>query len=395
MKNILFTIAVLILKIIYIPMKFLKTKNKIVYISRQSNSENLDFKLIRKYTESEYPDIQNVVLTKKIEGGLINKITYIREIFRQMYHVATAKIVILDTYCIVACVLKHKKETKIIQIWHALGAIKKFGYQSINKPSGTSGKVAKIMKMHKNYDFILSPSKKTAEYYKEAFRADEKKIKYIGMPRLDYILKIDELKKEKIYDTYPNLREKENILYVPTFRKGKKVELDELIEKFDTDKYNLIVKLHPLDLREYEYKQKQGVIYENKFKTYDLIKIADKLITDYSSLAMESALLNIPVYFYTYDIEYYKKDPGLNFNFEIEEIGKYQTTDVEKLLEMIEKEYDYDVLNRFNLTYMEINTEDCTKQLVEFIVRLINNYEFDKEKDKKLDEKSSKEKLSI
>ena len=28
-------------------------------------------------------------------------------------------------------------------------------------------------------------------------------------------------------------------------------------------------------------------------------------------------------YFYTYDIENYKQDPGLNFDFESEEIGKY------------------------------------------------------------------------
>ena len=214
------------------------------------------------------------------------------------------------------------------------------------------------------------------------------------MPRIDYILKKDESKIEKIYYKYPKLREKENILYVPTFRKGKKVEIDELIDKIDTNKYNFIIKLHPLDLREYEYKQKDGVIYEDKFKTYDLIKVADKLITDYSSLAMESAILNIPVYFYTYDIDEYKEDPGLNFDFELEEIGKYQTTEVEKLLEIIEEKYDYNELNKFNLTYTEVSMENCTKQLVEFIMRLINNEE-NKEEIEEMDEEFSKEKLNM
>ena len=55
MKKILLNIAVKILRLIYIPLKKLKIKDKIVYISRQSNAENLDFKLIRERIEKEYP----------------------------------------------------------------------------------------------------------------------------------------------------------------------------------------------------------------------------------------------------------------------------------------------------------------------------------------------------
>ena len=46
-----------------------------------------------------------------------------------MYYLATSKVCVLDGYCIPASILKHKKKLKIIQIWHASGAIKKFGYQ--------------------------------------------------------------------------------------------------------------------------------------------------------------------------------------------------------------------------------------------------------------------------
>ena len=51
-----------------------------------------------------------------LQGGLVNKIGYVFHMFIQMYHISTSKVVVLDTYCIVASVLKHKKETKIIQI---------------------------------------------------------------------------------------------------------------------------------------------------------------------------------------------------------------------------------------------------------------------------------------
>ena len=375
MKNIILRILVVLLKILYLPFKFLSVKNKITYMSRESNSESIDFKSIREELEKEYPEYKNVVLTKKIENGIINKIAYCIYIFKQMYHLATSKVVVLDTYCITACVLSHKKDTKIIQIWHALGAIKKFGYQTLNRKSGSSEITAKIMHMHENYDYILAPSKVTSEIYKEAFNVEENNFKYIGMPRIDYILKEDKQKQQEIYDTYPELREKQNILYVPTFRKGEKVQIDELVQKIDTKKYNLIIKLHPLDLKEYQYVEKQGVIYDQKFKTYDLLKIANKVITDYSSLSIEASLLGIPIYFYLYDLEKYKQETGLNFNFDLEEIGKYKATNVDELLKNIDESYDYKVLYDFRKKYISVDTEDVTKQIVDFIVRLIRNEE--------------------
>ena len=368
MKKIILKIVVAILKIIYMPIKKFKIQNKIVYISRQSNKETLDFRLIREEVEKKYPEVKNIILTKKIESGLINKIKYAMHMITQMYHISTSKIVVLDSYCIVASVLNHKKETKIIQIWHALSAIKKFGYQTIGKEAGSDEITAKVMCMHKNYDYVLAPSKITAKYYEEGFNVSEEQIKYLGMPRIDYILQKDEQTKQKIYETYPILKEKINILYVPTFRKGEKIKLDELVQKIDTKKYNLIIKLHPLDKEKYEDAKNDSIIFEKQFTTYELIKIADKIITDYSSLAMEVSLLDIPIYFYTYDIEKYEKNPGLNFTFKEEEIGKYQAIDANEVLKKIDEQYDENILKRFKEKYISVDTTKCTEKIVKFIM---------------------------
>lgn len=125
MKQIILKIAVNILKLIYLPFKLLKTKNKIVYISRQFNNSTLDFTLLKEAVSELNGEVENVILTKRMEKGIINSISYIFHIFKQMYHVSTAKVVVVDTYCIVVSVLKHKKETQIIQIWHALRSYKK------------------------------------------------------------------------------------------------------------------------------------------------------------------------------------------------------------------------------------------------------------------------------
>ena len=380
MRNVIFKILVICLKILYTPMRLLKLKDQVTLISREGNKESMEFKKIREEIEKNYPEYKVKVISKKIEekdGILKQLLPNIINIFQQMYALATSKVIILDTYCITACILPHKKETKVIQIWHALGAIKKFGYQTIGTKSGTDEKTAKTMCMHKNYDYVLAPSEITAKIYQQAFNVTEDKIKYIGMPRIDYILEKDEEVKQKIYEMYPILKEKQNIVYVPTYRKGEKTELDELVEKIDTSKYNLVIKLHPLDLKEYNYKEKEGVIYEQKCKTYDLLKIADKIITDYSSLSIESSLLDKPIYFYTYDLEKYEKETGINFDFENEPMGKYKANNVTELVKTMEQEYDYNILRDFKEKYISVDTNNCTKQIVEFIVRLIKNEEIE------------------
>lgn len=391
MKEMIVKIGVNILKIIYFPMKLLKTRNKVVYISRQFNRPTLDFILLKDEIEKLDASVKNVFLTKRIEKGALNTVLYIFHMLKQMYHIATAKIVVVDTYCIVVSVLKHKNKTKIIQIWHALGAIKKFGYQTIGKNSGTSKAMADVMCMHKNYDFVLCPSEITKQYYCEAFQIEERQIKYIGMPRIDYILQ--KKSKDKIYEKYPELKEKINVLYVSTFRKGKKIKISKLIQDFDTNQYNLIIKLHPLDHKQYVYNPKEGVIFEETFTSYDLLAIADKVITDYSSLSIEVALLNKPIYFYTYDIEEYEKDPGLNIDFSREVIGKYVTKTSKKLLALLEEEYDYSVLDKFRNKYITVNTINCTKQLASDILELME-YEY-KEKIKKEFNTNSQEELNI
>ena len=375
MKKIVLNIGIGILNIIYFFIKFARTKDKITYISRQYNEETLDFKMIKEEIAKKDKNIKQVVLTKRLDKGALNAIKYVFHIFRQMYNVATSKVLIVDTYCIVASVLKHKKSLKIIQIWHASAAIKKFGYQTIGKTSGTEKQIADSMRMHKNYSYVISPSDITTNYYSEAFNVDKNKIVKFGLPRLDYIKNLN--KKQELYDIYPILKDKINILYVPTFRKNKKIKINGLIEKLDTSKYNLIIKLHPLDRKNYSFKEREGIIFDDKFDSYEWLQVTDKLITDYSSLAVEELVLDIPIYFYIYDIDEYIKDPGLNFNFETEKIGTYAVKTEEELLAKLEEDYDYETLKDFKDRYIEVEPGKCTEKFGNFVVELMKDGKYD------------------
>ena len=92
--KVLLKIGIGILNIIYFFIKLFRTRNKITLISRQSNKPSVDFKMLESKLSKKY---EVVVLCKMIDNGLKNKIKYFFHIFRQMYHIATSKVVILDT----------------------------------------------------------------------------------------------------------------------------------------------------------------------------------------------------------------------------------------------------------------------------------------------------------
>lgn len=354
------------LNIIYLPMKLLPTKNKIIMVSRQSNEISLDFKMLKERINNDHPEIEVIVMTRKIPNEIIKFPGYFYHLLVQMYHLATSKVAITDSYGIAISILKHKKRLKIIQIWHALGAIKKFGYQTIGKAAGHSDEVAKSLRMHKNYDHILAVSDATADYFCEAFNISDDKVMNLALPRTEYILTEDKQKSDEIRAYYNIREEKENILYAPTFRKHKKIQLAELIEQIDFDRFNLIIKLHPLDMKTVDIPVIDGLIIDTEFITYDLAKFCDRIITDYSALGIEVSLLNKPLYFYVYDINEYKDNPGLNIDLQ-SEMREYAIESARTLAQALREEYDFEILNGFKNKYIDLDCRDATNKLSDFI----------------------------
>src|SRR5699024_1431755 len=93
-------------------------------------------------------------------------------------------------------------------------------------------------------------------------------------------------------------------LYVPTYREHH--QANQVIDKvrFETalPSYTLISKLHPSLPQD----------KQNHINLQSLMIMADVIITDYSSLAIEASLLNKPTLFYVYDEANYEKVRGLN-----------------------------------------------------------------------------------
>ena len=290
MKVLLIEILKFFLRIIYAPIKLFKTKDRIVYLSRQSNDKSLDMRLLEKEIDKQCPNTEQVFRLKMIPESLGGKISYCFSVIGDMYYLATSKVAILDTYSITVSCLKHKKNLKVIQMWHALGALKKFGLQSVGTKEGRDEKISRAMCMHKNYDYVLSPSKKTAKFYMEAFGCDNSKIKICSLPKVDDIL-TDNNAASRFFTENPGLSHDKIVLYLPTFRERDAYIAEQLKAEFrDVDGYRLIISAHPLFSK---IKIENEFSYSGDFSTYDLMKIADVIITDYSACAFEASVLMI------------------------------------------------------------------------------------------------------
>lgn len=312
--------------IIYSFFKLKKTENKVAFISRQSETPSLDFRYLINEIKTEYPQYKVVVLCKMIPDSLGGKIKYIGEMFRQMNALATSRVVVLDGYCILASMLNHKKDLKIIQIWHALGAFKRFGKSILDKEGGKDAKTAEAFKMHRNYDLIAASGDKCVPHFVEAFGQPEEKFIPIGMPRMDYLTDEGEASRLKgnIFSAYPQLDNgRENILYVPTFRDNEEdtAELrkatQQLVDRVNYSEYNLIVKHHVVDTNKEEIyvDSRMNKATGERFTGMDFMAVADYVVTDYSSIIYEALLRNLPIYIYCFDSDKYIDERGFYIDF--------------------------------------------------------------------------------
>ena len=113
-------------------------------------------------------------------------------------------------------------------------------------------------------------------------------------------------------------------------------------------------------------KNDNRVINAKNFNTNDLIKIADYVITDYSSLMIDTLVANKKLLLYVYDYNTYTKNNGLNINLlkDYPNITKVNGKDINNILK--KDQYDLGEYQRFYNKYNP-NLKNCTKKIVKLI----------------------------
>ncbi|WP_044495925.1 CDP-glycerol glycerophosphotransferase family protein [Nesterenkonia massiliensis] len=303
--------------------KLLPVQRKVVLITREPRQISVDFSLLQEAIRRKHPDHRIVVIKHKKLS-----VSYLGKAFREMYHLATCAGCLVDGYIIPVSILNHREELRIGQIWHALGAIKKFGHLASGTREGPHPRVAEAMRMHQNYTFVCASGSVPASIYTAAFGIPAERIKPYGMPRIDYLLDDagQQDRRKKILHRFPQFQKAQEdggqiILYVPTFRRGKQIPYTQLAAAFADEPGTLVLLPHPQDKSPLPEAGNTLIGTGTGVGVLDWLAVADVVITDYSAVTYEASLRNIPMVFWPYDMEDYQDARGLAVDYQAEVPG--------------------------------------------------------------------------
>ncbi len=355
-----------------------KKKKTILFLSdrRKDLSGNLgyvyesikDYKDVRCTFWLEDEDVRDISLTKLIRLGK---------------YIAQAKIILVDDFTPILDEITIDPQTKIIQLWHACGAFKTFGFSRLGKQGGPKQEVV----THRYYDYAIVSSSEVIPYYAEGFGIADEKVLPLGIPRTDVFFS-DTYKKEireTLFTKYPGLKGKKVILFAPTFRGDGKLSAYYDPDKFDPNQfmealpedYVLIIKQHPFVKLKYQIRDslKPRIFdFSKENEINDLLFITDLLITDYSSVIFEASLLDIPMIFYAYDLQEYLATRDLYFEYELYVPGPIVQTQQELISMTKNPQYDQNRMEEFKKKNYEFTDGRSTERVVQLILKLYKNH---------------------
>ncbi|MDR2519767.1 MAG: CDP-glycerol glycerophosphotransferase family protein [Eubacteriaceae bacterium] len=226
--------------------------------------------------------------------------------------------------------VKLRPQTEMVQLWHACGAFKRFGYSSADRIFGGDEKELGRYPNYRNDDFAFVSSPEVVWAYNEAFgvgRTSHAKVLPLGVSRTDIFFEKGAKEKamEWMLELAPEARGKKIALYAPTYRgragsPAAPGALDAaLLERRLGREWFLAVKQHPLVKKRpgiYGSSESFAKDISGKIPMEEALLCADCLITDYSSAVFEYSLLSRPMVFFAFDKEAYLDWRGFYYPFE-------------------------------------------------------------------------------
>jgi CDP-glycerol glycerophosphotransferase (TagB/SpsB family) len=205
-----------------------------------------------------------------------------------------------------------------VQLWHGCGAFKKWGYSTADLKWGPGPATLRWLPLHRYYTHACVSSPAVVPCYAEAFNCKPSVIHAWGAPRTDFYFTPQAVasSKQAVLAAFPEIGQRKIVLYAPTFRgnSGRAARHDavlasDAIARALSHGAVLLLKPHPRARTEIlapEPGQLPFVFDARTQPIEQLLCAADLVISDYSSLVFEYALLGRPMLFYAYDLLAYE-----------------------------------------------------------------------------------------
>lgn len=238
-------------------------------------------------------------------------------------------------YCFGKYPIKPSKSQIVVNLWHGT-PLKRIG----NLEKG-------LEKIDYNFfTFVVASSPLYKPIMANIFGCEEEQVIITGNPRNDELF----IEDKKLDDSFRKEKQKV-ILWLPTYREYNEdyvvsllrtSQLEQLNTKLKKIHCKLIIKLHPLQTASVKVGEYSNIEFatqkdleQRNISVYALLRNADALITDYSSVYFDYMLLNRPIAFTVEDIEEYRNKRGFVFEDPFEYMPGMKLSSYEDLEQFI------------------------------------------------------------
>jgi CDP-glycerol glycerophosphotransferase (TagB/SpsB family) len=306
---------------------------------------------------------------------ILFKLQHIVNWGRAVYHLATSRHIFIDNYFGFLAAVTFKEEVQCTQLWHASGAMKRFGLEDESIRTRTTRAKQRFLQVYSKFDHVVVGSDFMAEIFMKSFNLSKEKILPSGIPRTDFYFN-EEVKQKAVaalIHKHPILNRKKVILYAPTYRDHELehfnlvLEIEKMAQELRSD-YILILRLHPAIENKADYSTRYPDfvldLSSSQYEINDLLVVADYLITDYSSIPYEFSLLHKPMIFFTYDLEEYRHERGLMGDFE-ENLPGPMVKRTDTIIELIKTgRFDLEVVDYYAEKWNQYSKGSSSQNLV-------------------------------
>ncbi|MBS4195718.1 CDP-glycerol glycerophosphotransferase family protein [Lederbergia citri] len=298
--------------------------------------------------------------------------------FQSVYHMATSRYILVDNYYGFLAAVNFKKKVECIQLWHASGALKKFGLEEESiKYRGPKAK-RRFLQVYSKFHKVVVGSDVMASIFIKSFNLKKEQILTTGFPRTDFFFNEELIQhaRQSIASQHPEINGKKVILYAPTYRVHElnhfilQLDIGKMVKNLGND-YILFLRLHPAIQNSVNFSMQYPDfivdVSSNRYDVNELLVVADYLITDYSSIPFEFSLMQKPIIFFTYDLEKYKCSQGVVEGFEYNLPGPI-VRDTDSIIKLIHtNHFDLEMINDYSKIWNKYSKGHSSYNLVQYM----------------------------
>lgn len=306
------------------------------------------------------------------------------------HYLACARAKYIVTNSMPLGLIKLRPGQKLIETWHGtplkrLGCDIEVDSNSVNTREEIHSRYQERVRQMTHF---LSPSDFYTEKITSAFDLNGagNGVKMIrqGYPRNDFLSRFTEQDVKRIKETLGVPEGKKVLLYAPTFRDDQKLseaysysftlemDFDHLLEALGED-YVILFRPHYFVASRFDFKKYAGKVYDvsQVDDINELYVISDLLITDYSSVFFDYAILKRPILLFMYDLEQYQNKLR-NFYIDLKElpfpIVRTQTQLEEAILDQFDGGFAVtEAYEQFNRTYTPMDDGHASARVLQAI----------------------------